>query len=113
MTKQSWKILPKTKLGWWSVGLIIAAPILFILGGALANMLYESTPAGGTILAEVTARPVLALTMLAGIASGISACITGILAITRQKERGILVFVTSIISMLFTLLIGMVFLGPG
>ena len=92
MTKQSWKIIPVTPLGKWSVGLIVAMPILFILGTSLTNSLYASVPAGGTIMADIAARPALALTMLAGMAAGISAFVTGVIAIAK-KERAILVYV--------------------
>ena len=52
-------------------------------------------PAGGTILADIAARPALALTMLAGMVAGISALITDLLAIIRQKEHALLVYVSS------------------
>jgi hypothetical protein len=100
MTRQSWKILPKTKLGKWSIVLIIAMPVLFIIGTAFTNLLYKSIPAGGTILADIAARPALALTMLAGMAAGISAFITSLVAIIRQKERALLVYVACLIGAL-------------
>jgi hypothetical protein len=96
MTKQPWRISPKTKLGKWSVGLIVAMPILFIIGASFTNSLYKIVPAGGTILADIAARPALALTMLAGMVSGISAFITGLLAIIRQKENALLVYVSTV-----------------
>lgn len=112
MAKQTWKILPITSLGSWSLGLIIAMPILFIIGTSFTNSLYPSVPAGGTILADIAARPALALTMLAGMAAGISAFITGILAITRHKDYSLLVFVSSIIGALLILFIAAEILFP-
>jgi hypothetical protein len=85
-------ILPKTKLGWWSLGLAVAMPVLFFIGMSFTTLLYKSVPAGGTILKDITVRPALALTMLAGMASGISAFIIGLIAIIRQKERALLVY---------------------
>ena len=74
---------PHTQLGKWSIGLIIAMPILFVIGASLTNTLYASIPAGGSILQDIAARPALALTMLTGMAAGILACITGLVAILK------------------------------
>jgi Na+/melibiose symporter-like transporter len=103
MTKQPWKVTPKTTLGKWSVGLILAMPILFIIGTSFTNSLYQSIPAGETILKDIAARPALALTMLAGMAAGISAFITGLLAILRQKENALLVYISTVIGALLVL----------
>ena len=112
MTKQPWIIVPKTTLGKWSVGLIVAMPLLFIIGTSFTNSLYKSIPAGGTILADIAARPALALTMLAGMIAGISAFITGLLAIIRQKERALLVYVASSIGALLLLFLAGEILPP-
>ncbi|MFC2065915.1 hypothetical protein ACFLUO_02475 [Chloroflexota bacterium] len=85
-------ILPKIKLGWWSLGLAAAMPVLFFIGMSFTNLLYKSVPAGGTILKDIAVRPALALTMLAGMVSGISAFTIGLIAIIRQKERALLVY---------------------
>ena len=103
MTKQPWRITPKTTLGKWSVGLIVAMPILFAIGSSFTNSLYKSVPAGGTILADIVARPALALAMLTGMVAGISAFIVGLLAIVRQKEKAILVYVSTVIGALLML----------
>lgn len=103
MTQDSWRIKPKTKPGWWSVGLIVAMPILFALGSSFTNLLYNSVPAGETILADIAARPALALTMLAGTAAGISAFIVGLLAIVRQQEKALLVYVSTVIGAMLIL----------
>ena len=100
MTKLPWRIIPGTTAGRWSVGLIVAMPILFRIGSSFTNSLYESVPAGRTILADIAARPALALTMLAGMAAGISAFIVGLLAIIRQKERALLVYGSTVIGAL-------------
>ena len=103
MNKQSWRITPKTIFGKWSVGLIVTMPILFIIGKTFTNSLYKSVPAGRTILADIAARPALALTMLAGVVAGISAFITGFLTIIRQKEKALLVYVSTGIGALLIL----------
>ena len=103
MTKQPWRIIPKTTMGKWSVGLIVAMPLLFVIGSSFTNSLYKSVPAGETILADIVARPALALTMLAGMVAGILAFIVGLLAIVRQKENALLVYVSTVIGALFML----------
>jgi hypothetical protein len=112
MTKQPWRIMPKTTLGKWSVGLIFAMPLLFIIGMSFTKSLYKSVPAGGTILADIAARPALALTMLAGMVAGISAFITGLLAIIRQKEYALLVYFSSSIGALLVLFLAGEILFP-
>jgi hypothetical protein len=95
--------MAKTRVGKWSLGLIIAMPLLFTIGMSFTDTLYESVPAGGTILRDIVSRPALALTMLAGMASGVSALITGLIAIIKQKERGILVYAATLVGALLTL----------
>jgi hypothetical protein len=103
MAKQPWRLMPITTLGKWSVGLILAMPIFFIIGTSFTNSLYQSTPAGDTILKDISARPALALMMLAGMIAGISAFITGLLTIIRQKENALLVYVSTVIGALLML----------
>jgi hypothetical protein len=97
MTKIKWRIIPTTTLGKWSVGLIVAMPLLFLIGTSFKNIFYPSIPAGSTILADITGRPALTLTMLAGMAAGISAFIIGLLAILRQKDYSLLVYLSSLL----------------
>jgi len=96
-------LIPKTKLGRWSLGFIIAMPALFFFGSSFTNSLYKSVPAGSTILKDIIERPALALTMLLGMVTGISAFIVGLIAIIRQKERALLVYVATSIGMLLIL----------
>ena len=103
MTKQPWRIIPKTTMGKWSVGLIVAMPLLFVIGSSFTNSLYKSVPAGETILADIAVRPALALTMLAGMVAGISAFIVGLLTIAWQKENALLVYVSTVIGALLML----------
>ena len=96
-------LIPKTKLGKWSLGLIAAMPTLLFIGTSFTNTLYKSVPAGSTILEDIARRPALALTMLVGMVAGISAFIVGLTAIIRQKERALLVYVATSIGMLLIL----------
>lgn len=89
--------MPKTDSGKWSVGLIIAMVVLIALGSSFTNSLYESVPSGNSILEDISNRPALALSMIAGMVSGIFAFITGLIAIIKQKERALLVFASTVI----------------
>jgi hypothetical protein len=93
-------VLPKTPSGWWSLGLVVTMPVLFFIGALFTNLLYKSVPAGGTILKDIAVRPALALTMLIGMGSGVSAFIIGLISIIRQKERALLVYVAVLIGAL-------------
>ena len=104
--------MPRTPLGKWSVALIIAMPILFVIGTSLTNTLYKSVSAGETILADMTLRPALALAMLAGMAAGISAFITGMLSIMREKGNVLLVYVSTVIGALLLLFLAGEILFP-
>jgi hypothetical protein len=103
MSERSWRVMPGNRLGRWSVGLIAVMPILFVVGSSFSSSLYESVPAGRTLPADIAARPFLALTMLAGMAAGISGFITGLLAIVKQKENALLVYISTVIGGLLTL----------
>ncbi|MEJ2347984.1 MAG: hypothetical protein P8Y17_02160 [Patescibacteria group bacterium] len=97
------KLIPKSKLGKLSVGLIIAMPILYSIGMSFTDSLYKSVPAGKTILKDIMERPALALTMLSGMITGVSAFFVGLVAITRERERAVLVYVATLIGMLHIL----------
>ncbi len=99
---RSIRLLPKSILGKWSVVLIVVMPILFYLGMSFADF-YSSIPAGKTILQDIVNRPGVALSMLVGFASGIIAFITGLVAIIKNRERSILVFLSTIIGALLIL----------
>ena len=102
--------IPKTTLGRWSVGLITGMPILFFTGSLLRPLLYESVPAGRTILEDITVRPGLALTMLTGMAFGISAFATGLVSIIKRGERALLTYISTITGgLLILFLLGEIF----
>lgn len=103
MRTPSWRTLPITTLGWWSLALIAALPVFFLFGTSFASYLYESVPAGESLLADIAARPALALTMLAGMVSGMAAFVTGLLAVFRHKETALLVYISTLVGALVTL----------
>jgi hypothetical protein len=96
-------LTPKTTLGWWSVGLMISCPVLFLIGATLASYLYASVPAGDTILDDLTSRPALAVSALVAMGCGISAGVVGLVAIVRRKERALLVILATAASALLLL----------
>ena len=96
------KIKPKTILGKLSIALIILVPILFYIGMSFVNF-YESIPAGRTIPQDIIVRPGVALFMLAGFFSGIAAFFTGIISILKNKERSVLVFLSTLLGSLVLL----------
>ena len=104
--------MPKTNLGKWSIGLILTMFILFVFGTSLADSLYESVPAGGTILADIVSRPALAISMLVGFGAGISALVTGLISIIKQKERALLVYLSTLVGAGLTLFLIAEFLFP-
>jgi len=104
--------MPKTNLGKWSVVLIPVMFVLFFIGSSLTDSLYESVPAGGTILKDIISRPVLAISMLIGMGAGIAAPVTGLISIIKQKERALLVYLSTLVGAGLTLFLIAEFLFP-
>ncbi len=99
-------IFPKTKLGAWSVALLAAMGLLFFLGSRLVGV-YQSVPAGETILEDVYRRPGVAMSMLAGFAAGIAAFAVGLLAVIYRRDRALLVVAAVLVGgLLVSLLVG-------
>jgi hypothetical protein len=82
--------VPKTLLGKWSLGLIIA----FFLSLATAMLLVASGQQGGETFFSNLA---ITIPMFLAGACGISAFITGLIGIIRSRERSILVFLAAAI----------------
>ncbi len=80
-------IRPKTPLGRWSVGLAAAFILLSVLSGVLTGL-------GG--VGPGLAGPILGAAF--GI-SGMTALITGLISITKSKERSVLVFLAVVIGL--------------
>ncbi len=89
-------ILPKTPLGKWSTGLIIA----FFLFFAVFLILIALGQRGGDTYFSNLALTIPSL--LAGV-SGVFAFLTGFIGVIRSRERSILVFLAMLIG-LFVLL---------
>ena len=90
--------MPKTKLGKWSVRLIVVFFLLFILVQIIAAVgrsqgVFDSDSFNAyQILIPITIIP-------SGIC-GIAAFITGIISILKRKERSVSVFLATIIGFL-------------
>ena len=104
--------MPKTKLGKWSISLILAMVVFFVIGLSLPNILYESAPGSNSFLDDIINRPLLALSMLAGGGAGISALITGLIAVLKRKERAILVYGSTLLGAAITFFVVTMFLFP-
>lgn len=78
--------LPKTRLGKWSVGLIIIFFLLFVMGNLIVRL------QGPKFL--------LSIPMFGAGATAILAFFTGIISIIKNKERSIPVFVATLIGLL-------------
>lgn len=87
------KFLPKTVLGKWSMGLIIAFFLFLIIGILVVSTGQEG---GKTIFDNLY----ISIPMLSAGACAVASFITGIISIIWKKERGILVFISSIIGLL-------------
>ena len=83
--------------------LIVLMPLLFSLANLFLRLFYESTSAGNSILEDVVKRPALSITMLLGIGAGVSAFITGFIAIIKKKERTALVIGSTLLGALVIL----------
>ena len=91
---------PKTTMGKWSTGLIIA----FFLFSAVFGILVASGQRGGDTFFSFTALTIPGL--LAGV-SAVSALVTGIIGIVKSRERSVLVFLVMAIGLdLLILLLG-------
>jgi len=86
--------------------------VLFIFGSSLSDTLYQSVPAGGTVLADIVSRPALAISMLAGFGAGIAALVTGLISIIKHKEHAVLVFLSSLVGAALTVFLIAEFLFP-
>jgi hypothetical protein len=80
-------ILPKSLLGWWSVGLVVANILFFVL----SQIILGPGPDYNMALAYTLTI------VLTGIA--VAAFVTGLISIIKRKERSILVFVAMAISL--------------
>ena len=80
-------ILPKSVLGWWSIGLVVASIVFMELSEAI---LYSGPDYNMALAYTLTI-------VLTGTA--VAAFVTGLISIIKGKDRSILVFVAMAISL--------------
>jgi hypothetical protein len=83
---------PSTRLGWWSVGLLIGFFVFF----SLFTLLVEFGQRGGETFFS---NPWLASTMLVAASSAIAAGVTAVVAIFGRHERSLLSILALLIGM--------------
>jgi len=99
-------LLPKTTLGKWSTGLIIAAFLFFMV----FFIEVVSGFRGGDTLDFSNIWPAIPI-ILAGV-SAISSMVTGMIAILKSKDRSVLVFLATAIGVFALIFVAGEFLFP-
>jgi len=100
-------ILPKTALGWWSVGLAAAFFLLRVLLQTFAASVRQNPlPIPGP------PSPVILIAVVADYISGIVSFVTGLTSIIKSKERSILIFLVVIVGFFALLFVFGEFLFP-
>lgn len=106
------EILSKSKSGKLSVIFIVIVPLLFVLGMYSATSLYEGVSSGSNLIEDIQTRPLLSISMIGGYLFGLGSLITGLFSIFKDKERSILVFISTFVGAVLTFfLIGNMILG--
>jgi hypothetical protein len=89
--------LPKTKLGIWSVALLIFSVLLLVLFFLLINVFNRK--GGETFFSNLT----LTIPMILAWFACVNAFIIGIIAVIKSKSRSILVFLAILVGLLVAL----------
>lgn len=96
-------MIPKTKLGKWSVGLVIAFWLLFLLT-QLTEIIGRQSNAFDSAGANIFQILIPVFVIPAALA-GIGAFVCGAIAIAKHKERGWLVFLSSLWGLLILMFV--------
>jgi len=88
--------MPKSNYGKWSVGSIFAMLALFFISALLTNYVNETIPDANTIYAFTISRSILDILIRGGYAAGISALLNGLIGIFNHKDRGLLIYTSTI-----------------
>jgi cytochrome bd-type quinol oxidase subunit 2 len=102
--------MPKTKLGKWSIKLILVFFTLFILVQIIAAV-GRSQGAFDSSSLNVFQLLMPIIIIPAGIC-GVAACVTGIISIIKSKERSVFVFFSTAIGLFVLLFVLGEFLFP-
>ena len=92
-------ILPTTRLGRWSCGLIMAFFLLLVLVTIIVNLFNQE---GGKTFFD---NLFISIPMLSAVTAAIAASITGIISMWKHKERSILVFTATTTGLLIVLFV--------
>jgi len=87
-------ILPTTRLGKWSCGLIMTFFLLLVLVVIIVNVFNQE---GGKTFFD---NLFISIPMLSAVTAAIAASITGIISMWKHKERSVLVFLATAIGFL-------------
>lgn len=98
--------LPKTKLGRWTLWLIIIFVLLLATGMFVVTFLGQT---GGKTIFD---NPLISVPMLGAGAAAITALLIGAVAIIKEKERSAFVFIATLIGLLVLIFILGEFLFP-
>lgn len=85
-------VLPKTSLGKWSIGFILALILFFVL---FIIFVVSGQRGDDTFFSNL----LLAVPMLLGATCGEAALVTGLIGIIKSKERSILVYLAIFIGL--------------
>lgn len=86
--------MPKTRLGKWSVGLVIVFFVLLAIGQIVIRL------QGPREDQTFWSNPLRSIPMLGAAISAILAFFTGIISIIKNKESSILVFLSTLVGLL-------------
>jgi hypothetical protein len=99
-------LLPKTTLGKWSLGIILAGILFYVLFFMVVRFGYRG---GDTFGVKDVA---LASPMILAVVSAISSMVVGIISIIKSRERSILIFLATVVGLFAFMLVVGEFLSP-
>ncbi len=82
--------MPSTKLGWWSVGLMTTFVVLFIVNATVFMPSTVVVPWRQVVL------PIYGIAMMC---CGLAAGVVGLVAVTRRRERSLLLWLPLLIGL--------------
>lgn len=98
-------LLPRTRTGKWSLGLLI---LFFLLYGVFSFLAAFAQRNGTT----VSGNPLLAIPGFAAGACAVAAFVTGVIAVFHREEKAVLVFVSLAVGLAVTLFLAGEFAFP-
>ena len=98
-------LTPKTKLGKWSIGLIVS---FFAFLWIFYLLVAAGERGGATFFSNLK----LTIPMLIAAGSAVASFFTGLISIIKRKERAILVFISSLIGLLVLIYVILEFSFP-